>query len=161
MRQYTWQTNESSMARQVRRSPQRVVEAVAQAMSDADAEKHILSDISGPPGAKWRWTGKRPAVQMKFGDSLKLDFVIDFVLMETAMKETGPVTVSFLVNEHKLDSVLYTEPGVQHFEKAIPEEWLERGKDAVLEAEIDKMWSAPQDGAKLGMIFVGAGLRER
>ena len=130
-------------------------------MMDADAEKHILSDISGPPGAKWRWTGKRPTVQVKFGDRLSLDFVMDFVLMEDAMKDTGPVTVSFVVNDHKLDSVLYSEPGVLHFEKPIPEEWLVRGKEAVLEAEIDKMWTAPQDGAKLGMILVAAGLRER
>jgi len=130
-------------------------------MADADAEKHILSDIIGPPRTKWRWTGKRPTVQIAFGDRLSLDFVMDFVLMEHTMKDTGPVTVSFLINEHKLDSVLYTQPGVKHFEKAIPEEWLVPGKEAVLEAELDKMWSTPEDNAKLGMIFVGAGLRER
>jgi len=77
------------------------------------------------------------------------------------MKSTGPVTVSFVVNEHKLDSVLYSEPGMKHFEKPIPEEWLVRGKEAVLEAEVDKMWTAPLDGAKLGLILVAAGLRER
>lgn len=130
-------------------------------MTDADAEKHILSDISGPPRAAWRWTGKRPAVQIAFGESLSLDFVIDLVLTETTMNATGPVTVSFMVNDHKLDSILYKEPGARHFEKAIPEEWLERGKEAVLSAEIDKMWTAPGDGAKLGMILVRAGLRER
>ena len=130
-------------------------------MTDADAERHILSDISGPPRAKWRWTGKRPTLQIAFGDRLALDMVMDFVLMENTMKDTGPVTVTFRVNDHKLDSVLYPQPGVQHFEKPIPEEWLVRGKEAVLEAEIDKMWSAPQDGGKLGMILVGGGLRER
>ena len=131
------------------------------AMADTDAEKHILSDISGPPRGKWRWTGKRPTVQIAFGERLSLDFVMDFVLMESAMRDTGPVTVSFAINDHKLDSIHYTEPGVKHFEKPIPEEWLVRGKEAVLEAEIDKMWSAEQDGAKLGMMLVGAGLRER
>jgi hypothetical protein len=130
-------------------------------MMDADAEKYILSDISGPPGGKWRWTGKRPTVQIAFGDRLSLDFIVDFVLMDYTMKDTGPVTVSFAVNGHRLASVLYNQPGVQHFEMPIPEEWLERGKEAVLEAEIDKMWSSSPDGAKLGMMLVGAGLRER
>jgi hypothetical protein len=129
-------------------------------MADADAEKYILSDIGGPPRAKWRWTVKRPLVQIAFGDRLDLDFAMDFVLIEANMKDTGPVTLTFLVNGHKLESVLYKEPGVYHFEKAIPEGWLKAGEPAMIGAEIDKVWTAP-DGARSGMMVVGAGLRER
>lgn len=130
-------------------------------MMDADAEEYILSDIIGPPRGKGRWTRKRPTLRMPFGDRLSLDFFMDFELLDFAMKDTGPVTVSFSVNGHKLTSVLYNQPGVQHFEMPIPEEWLERGQEAVLEAEIDKLSSAPPDGARIGMMLVGAGLRER
>ena len=130
-------------------------------MVDAEAEQHIVSDIFGPPGAKWRWTGKRPTLRIAFGEKLSLDFMMDLVFADLALKDTGPVTVTFHINGHTLASVVYSQSGEHHFEKAIPEEWLERGKEAVLSAEIDKMWREPGRDIDFGMIVESAGLRER
>jgi hypothetical protein len=56
--------------------------------------------------------------------------------------------------------VPYKASGEQHFEKAVPAEWIEPGKDTLLAASIDKVWVAPADGAKLGFILTRIGLTQ-
>ena len=42
--------------------------------------------------------------------------------------------------------------------KAVPEEWLTPGADAMVGAEIDKVWISKEDGARLGFIITRIGL---
>ncbi len=132
-------------------------------MADADAETHFVQDIStGLEGNTWRWTGKRPAIRMFPGTAEKLSYAIDFAIPGATFTQTGPVTLSFFVNEHLLDRVRYASPGRQRFEKPVPAEWLDANGYVILNAEIDKLWiPAKRDAKPLGFILVSLGLKQK
>lgn len=88
-------------------------------MDDSDAPSRFVRDISPALAGTWRWTGQRPAIDIFMRVNEGVRYVIDFALPEVTFKATGPVTVSFLVNDHLLDSVRYTEAGDKHFEKPV------------------------------------------
>ena len=129
-------------------------------MSDADSIPHIVADISPGAPAEWRWTLQKPTVKVIASTNQGLRYTIDFSLPEVTFKATGPVTITFFVNDHVLDSVRYTASGEYHYEKAVPADWVEPLKDTVLAAAIDKVWVAPADGAKLGFILTRIGLTQ-
>ena len=128
-------------------------------MGDPDAPLHFVRDISDGLNGSWRWAQQRPAIKIRVRSEEKLKYLIDFTLPDVTFKETGPVTITFSVNGHELDRVRYVQQGVQHFEEPVPEEWLIPGEDAVIGAEIDKVWVAREDGARLGFIITRMGLR--
>jgi hypothetical protein len=108
----------------------------------------------------WRWTGKRPTVRVRLRSADNLRYTIDFAVVEATLRYTGPVTISFLVNDRVLDRARYTRPGSQHFEKAIPAGWTTAGQDVMVGAEVDKPWTPPDGGPLLGMILVRIGLTQ-
>jgi len=129
-------------------------------MADEDAPNHFVEDITSLDATTWRWTGKRPVVRVRPRSTENLRYTIDFAIAETTLPVTGPVTVSFLVNDRVLDKVRYTRAGLQHFEKAIPQGWIASGQDVTVGAEVDKLWVPPDAGPKLGMILVRIGLTQ-
>ena len=129
-------------------------------MTDEDAESHIVADILPGGPAAWKWAHQKPTVKVQVRSNQGLRYVIDFSLPDVTFKETGPVTVSFLVNDHLLDSVRYAAPGEYHFEKPVPAEWVEPFKDTLVAASVDKVWVAPTDHAKLGLILTRIGLTQ-
>jgi hypothetical protein len=129
-------------------------------MADSDAVSHFVKDITTGDPAPWKWTHQNPTVKVTPRTNLGLHYTIDFSLPEVTFKETGPVTLTFAVNGHTLDSVRYTAAGEYHYEKPVPPEWVEPLKESTVEASIDKVWVAPGDGAKLGFILVRIGLTQ-
>jgi hypothetical protein len=129
-------------------------------MADSDAPPHFVQDIAPGEPAPWKWTNQKPIVKVVPRTNLHLRYTIDFSLPEVTFKVTGPVTMTFLVNEHVLETVRYTAPGEYHYEKEIPPEWVEPLKDTFLAASIDKVWVAPTDGARLGFILTRIGLTQ-
>lgn len=129
-------------------------------MGDADSPAHIVADISPGDPAPWRWTFQKPTVKVTPRTNQGLRYVIDFSLPEATFKVTGPVTMTFLVNDHPLESVRYTASGEYHYEKAVPPNWVEPLNETMLAASIDKVWVAPGDGAKLGFILTRIGLTQ-
>lgn len=129
-------------------------------MGDADAPMHFVRDILPELNGSWRWGVQRPAVSIRVRTNSKLKYKIDFSLPEVTFKDTGPVTIAFTVNDHVLDRIRYTHIGEEHFEKDVPPEWLVVGQEAVVGAEIDKLWTSPQDHAKFGFIITRIGLTE-
>ena len=129
-------------------------------MTDGDADAHFVQDIAGVVEGNWRWARDRPTVKivMRVNDNVK--FLIDFTIPEVTFKETGPVNLSFFVNGHLIEKVRYTESGQKHYEKPIPAEWVEPGKEATLAAEIDKVYVAKNDGVRLGFILTRIGLTQ-
>ena len=137
-------------------------------MADADAESHFIQDIDQAlQGNAWRWTGKRPSIwvhinRVHINATHQLVYSIDFVIAGATFQQTGPVTLSFLVNDHLLDRVRYASPGPQRLERPVPADWLQADQDATVTAEIDKVWTPPQaGGAPLGIILVALGLEEK
>lgn len=129
-------------------------------MSDPDAPARFVRDIAGGPADAWRWTGQKPALKIKIRAVENLKYTIDYTVAEVTFKDTGPVTIKFTVNDHVLGQERITEQGNKHFEKPIPPEWLEVGQDAILGAEIDKMWTSKLDGARFGFILSRIGVAE-
>jgi len=129
-------------------------------MSDGDAQEHFVGDIASMEATTWRWTGKRPTVRVRMRSAERLRYTIDFAIAETTLLATGPVTVSFLVNDRVLDRARYSRAGSQHFEKPVPSDWVAANQDSTVGAEIDKLWVSPDDGTKLGMILVRIGLTQ-
>jgi hypothetical protein len=129
-------------------------------MSDADAALHFVRDISPDLIGSWRWSQQRPAVKIRVRSDENLKYKMDFTIPQITLQNTGPVTIAFTINDHVLDRVRYSHFGDQHFEKLIPPEWLAEGKEAIVGAEIDKLWTSPRDGARFGFIISRIGLTE-
>jgi hypothetical protein len=127
-------------------------------MEDADAPVYFVRDIQPDLHINWRWTMQHPAVRIEVRKVEGVKYTIDLALPEVTFKDTGPVTIAFTVNDHQLDRVLYDHAGTYHFEKAVPESWLTLQQEAILGADIDKMWTSPDDGAKFGFIIRRIGL---
>jgi hypothetical protein len=129
-------------------------------MADPDAHLSFVKDIAEGSSGSWRWTGKRPTIKLRLRSNQNLKFVIDFSLPEVTFKDTGPVKISFFVNDRMLGQESYESPGVKHFEKDIPSIWLTPGEEATAAAEIDKVWVAKADGATLGFIVTRMGITQ-
>jgi len=127
-------------------------------MDDPTADSRFVRDIQPRTDASWRWTGQRPAVKVRVRVIRNLKYIIDFTLPAITFKDTGPVTIAFTVNSRTLDRVRYAEPGFKHFEKEIPTDWLPIDEEAIVGAEIDKLWTSPVDGKKFGFIVSRMGL---
>jgi hypothetical protein len=129
-------------------------------MIDGDAASHFVQDFAPGTPAPWRWTNQKPTVKVAMRTNQNLRYVIDFSLPEVTFKTTGPVTMTFLVNDRELDRIRYTKFGEYHYEKAVPPEWIEPYKNTLVAASIDKVFVAPADGAKLGFILTRIGLTQ-
>jgi hypothetical protein len=136
-------------------------EAMMVEMSDPDASLHIAKDIYGPTDPSWRWTSQNPTVQLLVLATEHLKFAADFAIWDDGFKATGPVQIEYLVNGKSLDKVSYTTPGVKHFEKPVPPDWLSVDADSTLSMFVDKVYIAPKDGVKFGVILVRMGLKEQ
>lgn len=130
-------------------------------LGDGETVPHIVRDIADAGGDGWRWTAQRPAFKVVPRSTDKLLFWVDFAVPEVTFKETGPVTISFFVNDHLVDRKRYTAFGPQHIEKPIPPAWVTAQKENIISAEIDKVWTSPADGVKLGFILNVIGLVEQ
>jgi len=125
-------------------------------MTDVDARDHFVSDIFEPLAANWRWTGKKPVIRLHAPPGAARKYSIEFAIAEQAFRETGPVTLTFLVNGRLLDRKRYSAVGSYIFEKDVPPEWIAPG-DVTLGAEIDKMLA--KDGRTYGFVLIAIGLK--
>ncbi len=129
-------------------------------MSDPAAERAFVSDIDrGPQSSPWRWTSQRPTVKLTLKSTLNLRYRMEFTLPEVTFKDTGPVTITFFVNDQLLDTVKYDKPGDKIFDKPVPDAMLKPMTENTLAAEIDKVWMSKDDGRKLGFILSRVGLQ--
>lgn len=130
-------------------------------MSNPDASLHIVKDIYGQSDPSWRWTAQNPTVQLLVLSTENLKFLTDFAIWDDGFKSTGPVEITYLVNGKPLDKVRYATPGVKHYEKPVPADWLSVDSDTTLGISVDKVYVAPKDGNKFGLILVRMGLKEQ
>jgi len=127
-------------------------------MADPDVDPLFVRDILPKGDAPWRWAGQRPALNIRVRSDENLNYTVDFTLPEITFKDTGPVDIAFTVNGRLLGRVRYTKPGPEHFEKAVPRNWLTIDTYAIVGAEIDKLWTDPGSGQKYGFIITRMGL---
>ncbi len=127
-------------------------------MGDPSADLYIVRDISDTvEGGSWRWTFERPELRFWLESTANLKLSVDFQCSGLTLEKTGPVTISFFVNNRPLGSTLCAKAGAYHFEKAVPASWLDTAAPTSVAAQADKVWTAPSDGKKLGFILIKAG----
>ena len=130
-------------------------------MSDPDAKAHIVKDVSATvESGAWRWAFKRPELRFALAAVKDVKLVMDFAIAKETFDATGPVTISFFVNDRLLEAVRYDQPGNKHYERAVPADWLRPDAMTTLAAEIDKLYKSPQDGVELGFILSRAGFTQ-
>jgi hypothetical protein len=122
----------------------------------SDMSQFIVRDIQAADPGVWRWTGAEPELQFILQSTSDRTLIYEFVVHETTFKDTGPVTITFLVNQRVLAREHYDKPGEKKLEQPVPEDWLQIGKPVRVAARVENCWRAP-DGAILGILFKRAG----
>jgi hypothetical protein len=126
------------------------------AAADPWADKYIIKDITGLEGT-WRWTGPRPEIRLVLGNAGGRSLQFDFTIADATFKDTGPLTISFLVNGKVLQTITFDKPGEKTFIRRVPDAWLVPGGENRVGLEVKNPWRAPDDGVLLGVLFRGAG----
>jgi hypothetical protein len=140
--------------------PEQLAPVLMVDMNNPAANRAIVQDIPSTVAASWRWTLKRPTVRVHPPANGNYIYHIDFAIAENTFQATGPVTLTFFVNDHVIGKERYTTPGVKSFDAPVPAGVLHPGTDNLLSAEIDKVYVAPRDKAHLGFILVRMGLKQ-
>jgi hypothetical protein len=130
-------------------------------MSDIDVEKFTSRGVGPPiPDASWRWSDEHPMFHFPLTAGRQYAARFDFSVAEVTYKDTGPVTVTLLVNGHTLARKLCEKPGDYLLEADVPPEWLAT-EEALLNALIDPYWKSPGDGKQLGVILKEVGFVQK
>ena len=120
--------------------------------ADPEATEHIVKDIDAHVHGSWVWTAQRPTVKLMTLSNQNVKLMVDFTLSDQTFLQTGPVELTFQVNDRNLDKVRYDAPGHKHFEKPVPSDWLTAEKEATVSVAIDKLY-AGDDGSRFGFIL--------
>jgi hypothetical protein len=127
-------------------------------MGDTNVAQYLVKDVAdGPAGAGWRWVYKRPEFRFLVADIVGLRYFMEFALPEQTFSQTGPVTFSIFINEKLFKKMRFTRPGQMRLEEPVPSTMLKRYAVNHVAVEVDPVWVAPTDGAKLGFILSSAG----
>ncbi len=127
-------------------------------MTDDAVVARIVQDVSGGHADAWRWTGQKPTLRLRLSDTADLKYRIEFAIADITLKDTGPVTLTFLVNDKPVGKQTYDKAGTQTWETPVTPDLLVAGSDNTIGVMVDKVWSSPGDGAKLGIILSSIGL---
>jgi hypothetical protein len=127
-------------------------------VGDPNAASYLVKDVpNGPEGAPWRWVYERPEFRFLITDPHDLSFFMEFALPEETFKQTGPVTFSLFINGKAFTKLRFTKPGQLRLEEPVPPELLKADALNDVAIEVNPVWVAPADGAKLGFILSSAG----
>jgi hypothetical protein len=130
-------------------------------MANSDASEYIVEGISGATeGAGFRWAFAHPVLRFVVPHMTRPRFAIDFALPESTFKDTGPVTIRIQINGRVLAEPRFDRAGGHHWEHEVPLELLRPGEVNFVAMIPDKVWTAPEDGAKLGFVIARAGFVE-
>jgi hypothetical protein len=118
------------------------------------ATAHIAQDINPLVHGSWCWTiGPNPTLKILTPDTQNLKLAVDFAFWDEGFRQTGPVELTFIVNQGELATVRYDTPGNKHFEQAVPAKWLSTDVEATVSVRTDKLYVSPSDGKKFGFIL--------
>jgi len=122
--------------------------------ADPDAEGLLAADIGPLEGGRFRWTGQRPTVRLQLQKTGALRLRARFWVAEDALRQTGPLEITYFVNNELIERARYSAAGEQLFEKPVAAGVLKTGANEV-RMEIDKAYE--RNGAHLGVALVELG----
>ena len=127
------------------------------AMSDPDANAHILADVFPEPnGAEWRWTGLHPRFLIRVDDAAGLTFYLRFFNHEEALRARGPVSFTVRINHKVLGSHRFDTDGDQVWRESLQDGWLGTGGAVEVSVDMDPPWRQP-NGLERGVLLHSIG----
>jgi hypothetical protein len=129
-------------------------------MDDPNADAYLVKDVADKGPGTWRWVYDHPVLRFLVPDVPRLKFAMDFSLPERTMRETGPVTLTFMVNGKLLDRLRCEQAGEQHYAHDVPAGILRANAINLVAIDPDPVWVSKADGGRLGFILSRAGFTE-
>jgi hypothetical protein len=130
-------------------------------MDDALAAEYIVRDVSESVQGGWRWTFDRPELQFFLAKTDHLELEVDYSIAGDILKDTGPATVSFFLNDKAVGSMRCAKEGQYRFIRPVPPQLLSANEIATVGVEMRPVWVSPKDGQHLGIILTKAGFVPR
>ena len=121
---------------------------------DLYSQDAFLGGFQPPESSAWRWTKADPELSFELDAVDRQTLVYEFVIHDRTFRDTGPLAMTFYVNERQLAREVYESPGDKRFEKAVPAEWLR--SNTRVRVSIENPWRT-EDGEVLGILFRRAG----
>lgn len=113
-------------------------------MDDPHVLKYIVKDVNTNEPSAWRWTGGEPELRFTLSSALNRTLLVEFVVHERIFEKTGPMTVTFYVNDRRVGEERYDSKGEKVFEKLIPSEWLAQRPETRVRLQIHNPWVSPE-----------------
>jgi hypothetical protein len=127
-------------------------------VSSPDAYKYFIDDVvMCPPKSPFCWTLDAPELKFWLSSTRDRVLIVNFKQSSDTLKQTGPLTIDYYVNDHLLERVRYAEEGDHTYRHAVPAAWLRAGDYTVVKMKMENPYVSPADGAKLGVLLVSAG----
>ena len=130
-------------------------------MSNPNADAYIVQGIGGHTEVGgFRWAFAHPVLRFRLPRTDHLRFAMDFALPETTFRVTGPVTLAISFNGRPFDRPSFERAGQKHYERDVPRDFLRADAINLVAIDPDKVYTAPQDGMKLGFPLSRVGFVE-
>jgi hypothetical protein len=127
-------------------------------VSGAGAYKYFVDDvIMCPPKSVSCWTLDAPELKFWLSSNQDRVFTAKFKLSSDTLKQTGPLTIDYFINDRFLERVRYAEEGDHTYQRAVPAGWLRTGDYTIVKMQVRNPYVSPTDGVKLGVLLVSAG----
>jgi hypothetical protein len=130
-------------------------------MANPNAGAYIVQGISSTTeGAGYRWAFAHPVLRFLVPRIEHLAFVMDFALPAQTFRVTGPLTLAISFNGRFFDRARFEQPGQQHYQRDVPAGFLHPDAVNLVSIDPDKVYTAPEDGAKLSFPLARVGFAE-
>ena len=124
----------------------------------AGAARHFLRDVSNKiEPDRWHMTYERPAMLFHVPKRAGFRFKIDFVIGNDCFRGKLPLELTVRVNGKEIGRKRYDSLESQTFEQNVPSDALRGDGVALVETALNKYCIAPEDGKKLGYLFLRGG----
>jgi hypothetical protein len=129
-------------------------------MNDPHLEQRIVAEVTGgDAAAQWRWTNQRPRLKMSIEPETWI-FHAGFTVPEVVLNRVGPLTLTFVVNDRVIGKQRYAQDGHHEFETPVSRDVLGLTDPVVFGFDVDPVFIAEGDGAKLGVLLEAIGFRK-
>lgn len=126
-------------------------------MNDPSAPQHFVRDLKPLEGHTWRWTGKNPTIMLAAPKASGVRFAAEITVSDLTFKDTGPIAIKVTINGHELTTERYDAPGPKRIDKPVPDAVLKTTRENIVSMEVDKVWTSPIDGNRMGFVLTALG----
>jgi hypothetical protein len=120
----------------------------------------IIRGVLEAGGLGLRWTDQHPAFSFMPDHTKDLDLYMNFGVHERTFADTGPVTLSIIINGELIDRPRFDSAGMREYSHLVPSRVLQLKYPVEVQIDVDPPWIAAGDQQKLGIVLVAIGFEE-